>query len=42
MLIFFPPFGPFIPLIAGPLLVFALAGGVIPKLVFAIIFAILF
>jgi hypothetical protein len=42
MLIFFLPFGPLVPLLAGPLLVLALSGGVITKLTFAIIFAILF
>jgi hypothetical protein len=42
MLIFFLPFGPLITLLAGPLLVFALATGMVPKLIIAIIFAILF
>ncbi len=42
MLIFFLPIGPLIPLLAGPLLVLALSGGLITKTTLAIIFAILF
>ncbi len=43
MFILIPPFGPFIPLLAGPLLVLALWGGwPVPHLVAALIFAILF